>query len=180
MLGRHVACRRARADGGNAVRPSLAPRRASRIADLVPAVERFHGDSYRLGEYSHARLHDLQGALDSLPDLTPKEPERQTKRATGTDGGRADGRWAHWWAQSDGKKGLETAKHGEGHRTETEDKKGTTDSDSDGPNVLKLHDLATKKPPLASGGEKRRARDSNPQPHTGQLISNQPRADVRR
>jgi integrase len=39
-----------------------------------------------IGRYSHARLHDLTGALDSLPDLQPQEPTTaQEARATGTD-----------------------------------------------------------------------------------------------
>ena len=41
-----------------------------------------------IGKYSHARLHDIAGALDELPDLQPEEPEteRQALRATGRDG----------------------------------------------------------------------------------------------
>jgi len=38
-----------------------------------------------IGRYSHARLHDLTGALEALPDLQAEEPEAQAQRATGTD-----------------------------------------------------------------------------------------------
>ncbi|MBC8874619.1 MAG: hypothetical protein H8E44_34715, partial [Planctomycetes bacterium] len=39
-----------------------------------------------IGRYSHARLHDLTGALEALPDLTPEETTQQPQAATGTDG----------------------------------------------------------------------------------------------
>ena len=42
-----------------------------------------------IGRYSHARLHDLQGALDALPNLSLSKihaPEPEDQRATGTDG----------------------------------------------------------------------------------------------
>ena len=40
-----------------------------------------------LGRYSHARLHDITGALDALPDTRPTAgpPERQVLQATGTE-----------------------------------------------------------------------------------------------
>jgi integrase len=40
-----------------------------------------------LGRYSHVALHDLTAAVDALPDLLPKQAERQALAATGTDGG---------------------------------------------------------------------------------------------
>jgi integrase len=47
-----------------------------------------HSDpSLTIGRYSHARLHDLQGALEALPSLeTTPEPLVQELQATGTDG----------------------------------------------------------------------------------------------
>jgi len=41
-----------------------------------------------IGRYSHTRLHDLTGALEALPDLTPKttDTEPQAMAATGTHG----------------------------------------------------------------------------------------------
>ena len=39
-----------------------------------------------IGRYSHARLHDLTGALDALPDLQPQDKTPETLAATGTDG----------------------------------------------------------------------------------------------
>jgi hypothetical protein len=38
-----------------------------------------------IGRYSHARRHDLAGALEALPDLRPQQPEPTTLRATGTE-----------------------------------------------------------------------------------------------
>lgn len=38
-----------------------------------------------IGRYSHARLHDLAGALDALPNTQPQDPEQQSLQATGTD-----------------------------------------------------------------------------------------------
>jgi integrase len=42
-----------------------------------------------IGRYAHARLHDLTGALDALPDLDPQakgQPDAAPLRATGTTG----------------------------------------------------------------------------------------------
>jgi hypothetical protein len=43
-----------------------------------------------IGRYSHARLHDLRGAVESLPSLQPHDensgPNRLAEQATGTDG----------------------------------------------------------------------------------------------
>jgi len=39
-----------------------------------------------IGRYSHARLHDLTGALEALPDLRAEPPLDATQAATGTDG----------------------------------------------------------------------------------------------
>ncbi len=38
-----------------------------------------------LGVYTHARMHDIAGALDALPSLKPESPQRQAIVATGTD-----------------------------------------------------------------------------------------------
>src|SRR5271166_5939336 len=41
-----------------------------------------------IGVYAKTSLHDLTGAVEALPDLTPSEPasEREYMQATGTDG----------------------------------------------------------------------------------------------
>ncbi len=41
-----------------------------------------------IGVYAKTSLHDLTGAVEALPDLTPSEParEREFMQATGTDG----------------------------------------------------------------------------------------------
>jgi len=50
-----------------------------------------------IGRYAHTRLHDLQGALDTLPAATPapekKESEAQELRRTGTDDSPQTGLW---------------------------------------------------------------------------------------
>jgi hypothetical protein len=38
-----------------------------------------------IGRYAHARLHDLTGALEGLPDLSPPVSGPKAQRATGTD-----------------------------------------------------------------------------------------------
>jgi integrase len=90
-----------------------------------------HSDpSLTIGRYSHARLHDLQGALEALPALSPEpegsEAERGALRATGTDGAakpaKDSGRrgagqvnsgsekWGQKWGQLSGGGWSETAK----------------------------------------------------------------------
>ena len=41
--------------------------------------------SLTIGIYTKASLHDIQGAVDSLPDLTPTAPAPEALAATGTD-----------------------------------------------------------------------------------------------
>jgi len=77
-----------------------------------------------IGRYSHARLHDLKGAIETLPSLTPDEPasQPQATAATGTDGQAADGSWAHSRAQLAGKTRQNAASGGESDGCqETED-----------------------------------------------------------
>ncbi len=45
-----------------------------------------------LGVYTKLGVHDLTGALDGLPSLTPAAPDRERLRATGTDNAVADPR----------------------------------------------------------------------------------------
>ena len=44
--------------------------------------------SLTIGIYAKASLHDINGAVESLPDLTPRDstPETEKLAATGTDG----------------------------------------------------------------------------------------------
>ena len=71
-----------------------------------------------IGRYSHARLHDLTGALDALPDLQPQGSNREALQATGTDprtpvvdgqqiGQQYSGKTAHKLARRDNQKGGE-------------------------------------------------------------------------
>ena len=50
-----------------------------------------------IGVYAKTSLHDLTGAVEALPDLTPSEPasERGYMQATGTDGKHIRERFAH-------------------------------------------------------------------------------------
>jgi integrase len=47
--------------------------------------------SMTIGIYAKASLHDINGAVESLPDLTASAPEPEALRMTGTDGRRASG-----------------------------------------------------------------------------------------
>ena len=51
-------------------------------------LARHSNPTLTIGRYSHARLHDLIGALDALPELTPGEAKPEAARATGTDDNR--------------------------------------------------------------------------------------------
>ena len=86
-------------------------------------LARHSSPSLTIGRYSHARLHDLQGALDALPAVspTPSTPEGQILAATGTDNARPNRKTAvttngdegHIWGQLNGEVLPETAKRGE-------------------------------------------------------------------
>jgi hypothetical protein len=41
--------------------------------------------SLTIGVYAKASLHDISGAVEALPDLTPARPQPETLRTTGTD-----------------------------------------------------------------------------------------------
>ena len=90
-----------------------------------------------IGRYSHARLHDLQGALDALPDLQPQDPTPQTTAyamATGTDGESAEVLRGQMRGQYGRKTLQEVANCGE----RPEDCGG----DGDTPQVLSMADFA--------------------------------------
>ena len=125
-----------------------------------------------IGRYSHARLHDLQGALDALPSTTPSEPysQPQAMRATGTDDQTAEVVRGQMRGQYGGKTVQNVAGRGERHETSTEAESRTKAGEQASPNVLSLRDLATKKPRPARRGERAEgtglepARDCSP-PH---------------
>ncbi len=50
-----------------------------------------------IGVYAKTSLHDLTGAVEALPDLTPSEPasEQEYRQGTGTDGKHIKERFAH-------------------------------------------------------------------------------------
>ena len=109
-----------------------------------------------IGRYSHTRLHDIQGALDALPDLRPQEsPEsdRQALAATGTDGG-GDSKMAayrqQWGSES-------TRKPAESCETDKQ-----AQNSGDDRNVLPIKDLSGDLPEPARRDGQRRRGDSNP------------------
>ena len=108
-------------------------------------------------------------AVARLPDLLAAPPALQ---ATGTDDVTAEGLHAaqHRAQQS----GRDTRRNGATEDDQETQQASDPDSGTTRPNVLSLTSLGKGVRANATGGEKRRARESNPQPHTGQLISNQP------
>jgi hypothetical protein len=50
-------------------------------------LARHHDPALTIGIYAKTSLHDVQGAVESLPDLTPGKPEREAQQATGTYAG---------------------------------------------------------------------------------------------
>jgi len=123
-----------------------------------------------IGRYSHARLHDLTGALESLPDLQPHDPTtgRHALQATGTDGSdskspvrerRKGGRYGETWREGQ-------------ERWRRENNRFFVRKDA--PQRVENAGLGNKKSHVRQDvARERRARDSNPQPHTGHLISNE-------
>jgi integrase len=99
-----------------------------------------------IGRYSHTRLHDLRGALDSLPSLNsadkPAEPQREVLRATGTDE-----KWAHPGQQLGGETVRNSAEHG-GSRAEQREQ-------SQSPNVLPMNTLSENRRDTANDGRTR-------------------------
>ena len=99
-----------------------------------------------IGRYSHTRLHDLRGALDSLPSVNPTdkpaEPQREVLRATGTDE-----KWAQLGQQLDGEMVRNSAEHG-GSRPERPE-------ESREPNVLPMNTLSEKRQDTAEDGRPR-------------------------
>jgi len=116
-----------------------------------------------IGRYSHARLHDLTAALEALPDLratreSESEPNRSALQATGTDDGVVrPNAGEHHAGQLSGKTWREVAQSDQ----------------SEGPVERPVESQGTISFPTKTQGKlKRRARDSNPQPHKGRRISN--------
>ena len=83
-----------------------------------------------IGRYSHARLHDLHGALDALPDLQPRNrrPKRRPSDGDGNDGETAEVLRADARAVQ-----RKTMQEGANARTPRNGK-----DNADSPNVLKI------------------------------------------
>ena len=83
---------------------------------VAQTLARHSTPTLTIGRYAHARLHDLQGALDGLPDQSPTI-EPGVLRATGTDNAQpstgTDEKWAHFGAQLGGESGQNAARSGE-------------------------------------------------------------------
>ena len=136
-----------------------------------------------IGRYSHARHKDLVSALDSLPGNKPAvqraaaQPEEAPSPANPMEGQtetQTDNphqrMWAQKWAHSDGEGWQNMAKNTprEDARTPQERSKEKETGDS-----LQVESPARFRQSLATAGEERRARDSNPQPVARHLISSQ-------
>ncbi len=70
--------------------------RGSGSVKAVQELSRHSTPSLTIGRYAHARLHDLTGALSSLPDSPRDDDSRESAKATGTydvhpDAASADG-----------------------------------------------------------------------------------------
>ncbi len=97
-----------------------------------------------IGRYSHARLHDLQGALEALPDTTPQKPGKQPEliAATGTDGlieTESCGQMRGQYNRKSTQDGANRGEPSDGCRAVESSKDHGQDA---GPNVLSLRDLA--------------------------------------
>ena len=49
-------------------------------------LARHSSPSLTIGIYAKASLHDIAGAVESLPNLTPAPPRTEALAATGTEG----------------------------------------------------------------------------------------------
>jgi site-specific recombinase XerD len=96
-----------------------------------------------IGRYSHTRLHDIRGALDSLPSLQPQAPEldNQALQSTGTDGG--DGsKMAAYRQQWSDESTRKTAKPRNRPEVCSGPRSGSEARLTDNANVLPFQDLA--------------------------------------
>ena len=128
-----------------------------------------------IGRYSHARLHDLQGALEALPDLQPqgREERAEAVAATGTDHASPIDAESKCGSKCGSSGAAKTCVQAANRGERSEDDNTPRDEQGEPRNVLPLRDLVAKKPRPEGRGEKRRARDSNPQLLTEHLISNE-------
>ena len=119
-----------------------------------------------IGRYSHARLHDLQGALDALPSTTPSEPDAQPQvmAATGTDDQTADFKVGANGAQLNGKSCENRPNVASGGET-TRGAGRARSRETDEPQIVTLSAVGKEKATVANRGEreceKRRRSDSN-------------------
>ena len=115
--------------------------------------------SLTIGIYAKASVHDLAGAVESLPDLTPSEPERERTimQATGTDGQPIRKLFAHY---------LPTGEPGEGH--DGADRDGNACASESANEPILMGEIPSKSEGLDgsvqgnSATDKRRGWDSNP------------------
>jgi integrase len=95
--------------------------RAAYITHLISAgasvktcqtLARHSTPSLTIGIYAKASLHDIKGAVENLPDLTPRETAPQSLAMTGTDG-----KFAHYFLSDEDRMSA-----GESAATRTDDK----------------------------------------------------------
>ena len=108
--------------------------------------------------YAHARFHDLQGAVDSLPGYEQPpgvQPENEALRATGTDGTKTyESKGAQHLAQQTGEIVLFGAKPGE--------KKAGRSAENESPDGSQVEAPCDVMPASAITDDKRRRWESNP------------------
>ena len=131
--------------------------------------------SLTIGRYSHARLHDLEGALAALPvtggQSPSKEPEAASLRATGMEGA-VDGPdrelrtcdqepWGHFRGQLGGRGWQQTAENTPPTNGSTIASTPSEQRVEESSQTLALSRNDNRQQPLAGAGGKRRRPDSN-------------------
>jgi hypothetical protein len=117
-------------------------------------LARHSNPSLTIGRYSHARFHDIAGALETLPSISSQEPQAIsgsiTLKATGTNDAHLQnalsGQWgSDWGSAQTASPGVSLAKLGE---TIAECTKESTQ-----PNPLPLNTLGDVRRELAKSGQ---------------------------
>jgi integrase len=125
----------------------------------VQELARHSDPRLTLGVYTHARIHDLAGALEALPSVKPTDaPERQAASATGTDNTTADRQQDR--QQKRQQSVCETTPGGHTSPATICETTGKWDSEETAPSPANLRFPANPCEPLHHRGR----RGSNPQP----------------
>ena len=138
---------------------------------VIQTVMRHSSITLTMDTYGHLIRGQEADAVGRMHDMMDGPP--QALAATGTDDAAAEGRQisAAPGAARRMRNRACTMRRGATKKWQEADE---PDDGNDRPKVLPLTNLDDSVRPAATGGDKRRARDSNPQPVNRQLISNQP------